>query len=329
MSVARFPATRRAVLALLPMMLATAPAFAQSYPSKPITIVQGFPAGSGVDIVARVIQAPLEKALGGTIVFDYKTGAGGNVASEFVSKAAPDGYTLLLGTAGTHGINAALYKRLKFDVEKDFTAIAPVVDVPNVLTVNPKAVDAKDVKDFIAKIKAAPGKFNFASTGNGTSTHLGFAQFNAAAGLDMVHVPYKGSPEAIQRMLNGEVCCLFAQLQTVMGQHKAGTLRLLGLSTPNRVPIVPDVPTIGEAALPGFSSVTWYGLFGPKGLDAAIVTKVNAAVKAALADKAVVDKMASLGNALRYETVEQFRATVKKDRATWAEVVKKSGASID
>lgn len=302
---------------------------AQSWPAKPVTIVQGFPAGSGVDIVARVVQGPLEKALGTTIVFDYKTGAGGNVASEHVAKAPADGYTLLLGTAGTHGINAALYKKLKFDVEADFTAIAPLVDVPNVLTINPKAVDAKDAKDFIAKVKAQPGKLNFASTGNGTSTHLGFAQFNAAAGLDMVHVPYKGSPEAIQRMLNGEVCCLFAQLQTVMGQHKAGTLRLLGVSTPARVPILPEVPTLAEAALPGFASVTWYGLFGPKGLDPAIVAKLNAAIKAALEDKAVADRMASLGNAIRYETVDTFRATVKKDRAQWAEVVKKSGASID
>jgi tripartite-type tricarboxylate transporter receptor subunit TctC len=276
-----------------------------------------------------VIQAPLEKALGTTIVFDYKTGAGGNVASEFVAKAPADGYTFVFGTAGTHGINAALYKRLSFEVEADFTPIGPVVDVPNVLTVNPKAVDAKDVKDFIAKIKAAPGKYNFASTGNGTSTHLGFAQFNAAAGLDMVHIPYKGSPEAIQRMLNGEVCCLFAQLQTVMGQHRAGTLRLLGLSTPNRVAIVPDVPTVAEVAMPGFASVTWYGMFGPKGLDPAIAAKFNAALKTVLADSAVVDKMASLGNGIRYETVDEFKATVKKDRATWAEVVKRSGASVD
>jgi tripartite-type tricarboxylate transporter receptor subunit TctC len=329
MSVVRFPSLGGVGFAVLAAVAVCGPAAAQSWPSKPVTIVQGFPAGSGLDIVARVIQAPLEKALGTTIVFDYKTGAGGNVASEFVAKAPADGYTFVFGTAGTHGINAALYKRLSFDVEADFTPIGPVVDVPNVLTVNPKAVDAKDVKDFIAKIKAAPGKYNFASTGNGTSTHLGFAQFNAAAGLDMVHIPYKGSPEAIQRMLNGEVCCLFAQLQTVMGQHRAGTLRLLGLSTPNRVAIVPDVPTVAEVAMPGFASVTWYGMFGPKGLDPAIAAKFNAALKTVLADSAVVDKMASLGNGIRYETVDEFKATVKKDRATWAEVVKRSGASVD
>lgn len=305
------------------------PAVAQQWPAKPITVIQGFPAGSGVDIVARVMQAPLEKALGQPIVFDYKSGAGGNNASAFVAKAAPDGYTILLGTAGTHGINAALYKKIPFDVEADFTAIAPVVDVPNVLAVNPEALDARDLKDFIAKVKAQPGKLNYGSTGNGTSTHLGFAQLNTAAGLDMVHIPYKGSPEAIQNMIAKEICCMVAQVQTILGQWKAGKLRLLGVTTKERVGILADIPTLSEAGLPGFQSVTWYGLFGPKGLDAAITEKINAAVRGALADPAIKEKMAALGNALRSESVAQFRETVKKDRAAWAEVVRKSGASID
>jgi len=198
-----------------------------------------------------------------------------------------------------------------------------------VITVNPKVVDAKDVKEFIEIIKKQPGKQNYGSSGNGASTHLGFAQFNVAAGIDMVHIPYKGSPAAIQAMLNGETCCQFAQLQTVLGQHKAGTLRLLGMSTSKRVPLLPDIPTIAEAALPGFESVTWYGMLGPKGLDPAIVSKFNAAIKAVLEDKEVVAKLAGIGNAVRYETADQFRATIKKDRAQWAEVVKKSGATVD
>jgi tripartite-type tricarboxylate transporter receptor subunit TctC len=303
-------------------------AAAQAWPTKPVTIVQGFPAGSGIDIIARIIQGPLEKALGTTIVFDYKAGAGGNLASEFVAKAAPDGYTFVFGTAGTHGINATLYKKLNFDVEADFTPIAPVVDVPNVLTINPKIVDAKDVKEFIAIVKKQPGKLNYGSSGNGASTHLGFAQFNVAAGLEMVHIPYKGSPPAIQAMLNGETCCQFAQLQTVLGQHKAGTLRLLGVSTSKRVPLLPEVPAIGES-LPGFESVTWYGILGPKGIDPAIASKFNAAIKTVLEDKEIVAKLAGIGNAVRYETPEQFKATIKKDRAQWAEVVKKSGATVD
>ena len=228
-----------------------APAGAQQWPAKPITIVNGFPAGAGTDIVLRMFQESLEKDLGTQLVFEYKPGAGGNVGSEYVAKAQPDGYTLMIATAGTHGINAALYKKLPFDVEADFTAIAPLADVPNVLTVNPTVVDAKTVKDFIAAVKAAPGKLNYGSTGNGASTHLGFAQFNAAAGLDMVHVPYKGSPEAVQAMVTGETCCLFAQVQTVLGQWRAGKVRLLGVSTKSRVGILADVPTIDEAGIAG------------------------------------------------------------------------------
>ncbi|HWV81219.1 MAG TPA: tripartite tricarboxylate transporter substrate binding protein [Hyphomicrobiaceae bacterium] len=328
MSVSRLMTIGRALAAVAASALLCGTAAAQSWPSKPVTIVQGFPAGSGIDIVARIIQGPLEKALGTTIIYDYKAGAGGNLASEYVAKAAPDGYTYVFGTAGTHGINASLYKKLSFDVEADFTPVSPIVDVPNVLTVNPKIIDAKNVKEFIEILKKQPGKQNYGSSGNGASTHLGFAQFNVAAGIDLVHIPYKGSPPAIQAMLNGETCCQFAQLQTVLGQHKAGTLRLLGMSTSKRVPLLPDIPTIGET-LPGFESVTWYGILGPKGVDPAIVTKFNAAIKTVLQDKEIVDKLAGIGNAVRYETPDQFKATVKKDRAQWAEVVKKSGATID
>ncbi len=328
MPFSRLTSLGRVLAAIAASALLCGTAAAQSWPTKPVTIVQGFPAGSGIDIVARIIQGPLEKALGTTIVFDYKAGAGGNLASEYVAKAAPDGYTYVFGTAGTHGINASLYKKLSFDVETDFTPVSPIVDVPNVLTVNPKIIDAKDVKEFIEILKKQPGKQNYGSSGNGASTHLGFAQFNVAAGIDLVHIPYKGSPPAIQAMLNGETCCQFAQLQTVLGQHKAGTLRLLGMSTSKRVPLLPEIPTIGET-LPGFESVTWYGILGPKGVDAATVSKFNAAIKTVLADKEIVDKLAGIGNAVRYETPDQFKATIKKDRAQWAEVVKKSGATID
>jgi len=315
-------------LAGLLSLLAT-PAGAQPWPAKPITIVNGFPAGAGNDIVLRMYQEALEKDLGAALVFEYKPGAGGNVASEYVSKAAPDGYTLVIGTAGTHGINAALYKNLPFDVETDFTPLAPLCDVPNVLSVNPDILDAKSVKEFIEKVKAAPGKFNYGSTGNGASTHLGFAQFNAVAGLQMEHVPYKGSPQSIQAMVTGEVCCSFAQPQTVLGQWRAGKVRLLGASTKSRIGIFPDVPTIDEAALPGFENVTWYGLIAPKGLDAKIAERINAAVRKAQENPALRDKLAGIGTAARSETLEQFRATVKADRVKWAEIVKASGAKID
>jgi tripartite-type tricarboxylate transporter receptor subunit TctC len=308
---------------------AQAQAQAQEWPSRPITITMGFPPGSGTDVVARTLQPLLDKTLGQRIVIDYKAGAGGNVASDVVANAKPDGYSFLMGTAGTHGINAALYKKLSFDVESDFTPISTLVDVSNVLAINPKAIDARDVKDFIAKVKAAPGKYNYASTGNGAGTHLAFAEFNAKAGLDMVHVPYKGSPEAVQSVLNGDTCCIFAQVQIAMPQASAGKMKLLGVSTRKRVPAIPDVPTIDEAGLAGFESYTWFGIFGPKGLDPAIALKMNLAIKAALADPEVQKKLADLGNTPRYETLDEFKATVKRDRAKWSEVVKSVGATIE
>ncbi len=323
----------RRMLGALALFLTATSAGAQAqtsdWPSKPITILMGFPAGSGVDVIARMLQPSLEQSLGQRLVIDYKPGAGGNVASEAVAHAKPDGYTFLLGTAATHGVNAALYPRLSFDVEADFTPVSTLVDVSNVLTINPAVIDATSVKDFIAKVKAAPGKFNYASTGNGTGTHLAFAEFNYKAGLDMVHVPYKGGPDAIQAVLKGDVCCIFNQVQTVLQHAKAGKVRLLGVTTKKRVAAIPDVPTIDEAGVPGYESYTWFAIFGPKGVEAAIAQKMNLAIKTALADPETQKKLADLGNTPRYETLDQFKATVKADRAKWAEVVKAVGAKIE
>ncbi len=319
----------KALLASLALFLSAASAVAQEWPTKPVTIYMGFPAGSGVDVVARLLQPSLEKTLGQRLVIDYKPGAGGNVASEVVFRAAPDGYTFLLGTSATHGVNATLYKRLPFDVEADFTPISALNDVSNVLMINPAVIDAVSVKDFIAKVKAAPGKYNYASTGNGTGTHLAFAEFVHKAQLDMVHVPYKGGPEAIQGVLNGDVCCIFNQVQTALPHYRAGKVRLLGVTTRKRVPAIAEVPTIDEAGVPGYESYTWFGIFGPKSLDPAIARKMNAAIKVALDDPETQKKLADLGNTPRYETLEQFKATVKADRAKWAEVVKAVGATID
>ncbi|MDB5812298.1 MAG: hypothetical protein JWN94_4420 [Betaproteobacteria bacterium] len=319
------------VLKLVAMWLiaASAAVYAQDWPSKPITLVMGFPAGSGVDVVGRTLQESIEKTLNTRIVTEYRAGAGGNIASDYVAKARADGYTLLLGTAATHGVNAALYRNLPFDVEADFTPIAPLVDVSNVLTINPDVIDVKTVKEFIDNVKANPGKYNYASTGNGTGTHLAFAEFNAKAGLTMVHVPYKGGPEAIQGVIKGDVCCIFNQVQTIIPHWRSGRVRLLGVSTKSRVNAVSEIPTIAEAGLPGFESYTWFGLFGPKGLDPQTANAVNAAVRKALETPAIRQKLIELGNAPRIETVEQFRATVRNDRARWAAVVKTTGATID
>ncbi len=299
---------------------------------KPITIVMTFPAGSGVDVVGRQIQEPLQKLLNTNVVIDYKAGAGGNIASELVAKAKPDGHTLVLATSGTHGINAALYKKLPFDVENDFTPVVPLVDVSNVLTVNPDVVNVKTLKEFVDLVKANPGKYNYASTGNGTGTHLAFAEFNTKAGLNLVHVPYKGGPEAMQAVLKGEVCCIMNQVQTVIAQYKANKVRLLGVTTPKRVPAVAEVPTISEsgvAGLAGFTSYIWFGLIGPKGMDAAVVNQINSAVRKILETPDIVQRLTGSGNSIRYETPEQFKATVKTDRVRWAEVVKAAGATID
>ena len=317
------------MIRLLLLALWPALAAAQTWPSHPITILMGFPAGSGVDVVARLLQEPMEKSLGAKIITDYRTGAGGNLASEAVARSKPDGYTLLLGTAATHGVNAALYKKLPFDVEADFTPIAPLVNVSNVLTINPSVIDVKTLREFIDTVKANPGKYNYASTGNGTGTHLAFAELTARAGLQMVHVPYKGGPEAIQSVIAGTTCCIMNQVQTVLPHWKAGKVRLLGVTTKNRVGAVSEIPTIAEAGVPGYESYTWFGLFGPKGLDAEVVRKVNKAVKDAIETPAVRDRLVQMGNTPRWETPEQFRETVKTDRAKWAEVVKLVGASID
>jgi tripartite-type tricarboxylate transporter receptor subunit TctC len=317
-------------LGAVALFLTAASAEAQEWPAaRPITIYMGFPAGSGVDVVGRLLQPSLEKTLGQRIVIDYKSGAGGNLASETVANAKPDGYTFLLGTAATHGVNAALYRRLPFDVEADFTPITTLADIPNVLAINPEVIDAKTVQDFIAKVKAAPGKYSFGSTGNGTGTHLAFAAFNRQAGLDMVHVPYKGGPDATNSLLKGETCCSFPLLQAMLQHAKAGKVRLLGVTTAKRVGAAPDLPTIAEQGMPGYESYIWFGIFAPKDLDPTIAAKMNAALKTAIEDPEINRKLVELGNTPRYETLEQFKATVKRDRAKWAEVVKASGATID
>ena len=200
----------RAVAAICTLAFAAsfAPVQAQDFPgTTPVTIVMTFPAGSGVDIVGRLLQDSMQKTLGTSLVYEYRPGAAGNVASEYVARARPDGHTILFGTAATHGVNAALYKKLPFDVESDFTPISPIVNVSNVLTINPAVIDEKSVKELIDLVRANPGKYNYASTGNGTGTHLAMAEFLAKTGLTVTHIPYKGGPDAVGSVVKGDVCC--------------------------------------------------------------------------------------------------------------------------
>ena len=291
-----------------------------------------FPAGSGVDVVARAVQDPLSRQLGQPVVIEYKPGAAGNIASEWVSRAKPDGYTLVFGTAATHGSNAALYKKLPFDVETDFVPVAPLLDVSNVLTINPAVIDVKSLKEFVETVRANPGKYNYASTGNGAGTHMAFAEFNSRLGLNMTHVPYKGGPEAITAVLKGETCCIMNQVQTVLSHYKADKVRLLGVTTLKRVSAVQEVPTIAESGLPGtqgFDSSIWFGLFAPKGTDARVVTRLNEALRAVLQTPEVRTKLESAGNSIRLETPEQFKNTVRANRQKWAEVVRAANITMD
>jgi len=326
--------SRRSLLLATALCAAATPAaFAQhDWPQQPVTLIMGFPAGSGVDVVARTIQEPLAKQLGRPVIIDYRSGAAGNIASEYVAHSKPDGYTLSFGTAATHGSNAALYKKLPFDVETDFVPVAPVLDVSNVLTINSSVIDVKTLKEFVDLVKANPGKYNYASTGNGAGTHMAFAEFNSRLGLDMVHVPYKGGPEAITSVVRGETCCIMNQVQTVLPHYKAGKVRLLGVTTAKPVAAVKEVPTIASSGVPGtkgFDSSIWFGIFAPKGTDPQIVDKLNAAVKAVLEQPEIREKFEAQGNTIRIESPAQFRKTVHENRVKWAEVAKAANISID
>ena len=300
-------------------------AAALDWPQQPVTIIMTFSAGSGVDVVARTVQEPLGQLLGQPVIIDNKPGAAGNIASEYVSRAKPDGYTLVFGTAATHGTNAALYPKLPFDVETDFVPVSPVVTVSNVLTINPEVIKVNNLKEFVAEIKANPGKYNFASTGNGTGTHMAFAELNWRLGLDMVHVPYKGGPDAITAVLRGETCCIMNQVQTVLPHVKSGKLKLLAGSTAERIAAVPDVPPVADSGLPGtkgFDSAIWFGIFAPKGTPTPIVAKFNAAVQQVLQQPQIRERLESTGNSLRLESPEQFKKTVHDNRKSQAEIVK-------
>jgi len=310
------------------------PATAQEpWPSRPITFMTGFPNGSGLDLYARRLAEPLSRVFGQPIVVDHKTGAGGNIASDALAKARPDGYLFLLGTAGTHAINATLYRRLPFDPMHDVTHIALLGDVPNVLLVNPqKHPEFTTCQDVIAAARARPGVLTYASTGNGASTHLAGVQFAVAAGLELVHVPYRGQPGAIQALLGGDVDLFFNQTGPSIGLIQQGAVRALGVTLHERVQAISDVPTVEEACgLPGFVSSTWYGMFAPPGLPADIQQRMNQEVAKVVGTPAfrqwLIESQGITPPADM--TPEGFRRTHEQDIARWAEIVRRSGASVD
>lgn len=324
---------RRLLLTLLlPAVAVATPAAAQdAWPVRPLTIMSGFPNGSGIDIYARLLAEPLARALDVPVVIDNRIGAGGNVASDLVAKSRPDGSIVLFGTAGTHAINASLYSRLPFDVVADFQPVTLLGDLPNVLLVNPeRTLDVRSCAGLIALARANPGKLNYASTGNGASTHLAGAQFAQAAGLELVHVPYRGGPFAMTALLAGEVQLFLHQVPPAMGPIAQGQVRALGVTTRQPVAAIPTVPTMEQACnLPGFESTTWYGLFFPARTPDALVRRLNQAVVGIIRDPEFSAKLVAQGVTPLTSTPEEMRQVQLADIAKWLEIVQRSGARAE
>jgi tripartite-type tricarboxylate transporter receptor subunit TctC len=292
---------------------------AQSYPNKSIRLIVPFPAGGATDILARAVSQKLSERLGQTVVVDNKPGAGGVLGSELAVKSVADGYTLLLATTSTHTIAPAVNPKLPYDAFNDFTPVAHVGNAPSIMLV-PNSSPAHTVKEWIAYAKARPGKLNYASSGNGTIVQLTAELFKSQAGLFVVHIPYKGTALAIPDLVSGKLDVMFDSLPSGMPHVRDGRLRALGVTTLKRSPLAPDLPPIAEV-LPGYESNTWFGLFGPKGLPADIVTKLNGAVNQTVADPDVKEKLARLGIEATGGSVAGFQGLLKTEYDKWRHII--------
>ncbi len=297
------------------------------YPSKPIRLVIPFPPGGGADAVARPLAPLMTESLGQPIVLDNRGGANGNIGAEIVAKAAPDGYTLLLANSSLT-ISGGLYRKLAFDPLADFSPISLVGVTPSLLATNP-SVPARTVKEFVDLAKARPGKMSYGSSGIGSTMHLGAALLQSMAGLDTVHVPYKGGGPAIADALSGQTDFIFVNPVAVLAQIQAGKLNALAVTSKKRLAILPDVPTFEESGYPGLLSSTFYGLLGPAGLPREVVLRLNAAVVAAVARKELSDHLVALGYEMESNTPERFAAFLRDDSAQWLRLIKLTGASAE
>jgi tripartite-type tricarboxylate transporter receptor subunit TctC len=304
-------------------------AFAQSdYPNKPIRLIVGFAAGGISDVLARAIVIPVSKQMGQAVVVENKPGAGTTIAGDFTVKSAPDGYTLWLQDITSHAINNTLYPKLPYDSMKDFTFIAMVASTPLMLVVHP-STPANNVKELIALLKASPGKYSYGSSGNGTIVHLASEMLKSAAGVDALHVPYKGSGPATAAILGGEVTFVFSTMPPALSSAKAGKLHALAVTTPKRSGAAPDVPTMIEAGLPGFEIVLYSGILGPKGMDRALVRRINAEFAKAVRAAEMQPVWQNIGAEPIVMTPEEFEAATAREIAKLAPVVKASGAKIE
>jgi tripartite-type tricarboxylate transporter receptor subunit TctC len=315
-------------IGVVPVLLAVAGgALAQPYPAKPIRVIAGFPPASGADITARVIGARLNEALGQQVVVDNRPGAGSNIAAELAAKSPPDGYTLFIGTVA-NAINATLYSKLTFDFARDFAPVALTTAAPNILVVHP-SVPARSVKELVALAKSRPGQLNFASAGTGTAPHLSGELFKAMAGVDMVHIPYKGSPPAVTDLLAGEVAAMFSPASSVVMHVKSGRLRALAVTTPARLPSLPELPTVAESGLRGYETLTWFGFVAPAKTPPAVVTRLNAEIAKVLSVPEVRGQFAAQGIETLGGTPEQFASYIRDEIAKWARAIKLAGAKAE
>ena len=300
---------------------------AQTYPTKPVRLIVPFPAGGATDIFARALSQKLGEKLGQSLVVENRPGAGGTIGSDAVAKAAPDGYTLVLATSSTHSIGPSLNARMPYDAVRDFSPIAHVGNAPSIMLV-PNSSPAHSVKEWIAYAKANPGKLNYASSGNGTIVQLTAELFKSQAGVFLVHIPYKGTALAMPDLISGKVDVIFDSLPTGLPHVRDGRLRALAVTTAKRTPLAPDLPAVAEV-LPGYDSNTWFGLFGPKGLPAEVLTKVNSAANQALVDPEVKDKLARLGIETVGSTPQQFADMVAADTAKWKKIITERKITAD
>ena len=330
--VAPTPLRRRAVamlgtVAVVSSMLMGRGVLAQpAYPTKPIRLIVPFAAGGTTSILARLLADRMSQSIGQPIVVDNRPGAGGNVGMDLVAKAEPDGYTILMGPIGL-AINPALYSKMPFDPLKDLAPIGLYGGVPNLLVVNP-SVPATNLAEFIAYAKSNPGKLNYASNGNGTSSHLAAEMLKSAAGLNIVHVPYKGGAPAMQDLIGGQVTMLFDQMPAVLPQVKSGRVRVLGVSSIKHSAAAPDIPPIADT-LPGFDMLVWFGLLAPQGTLSAIIGKLNGEMVKALNEPAFQAQLVGMGVTPMPGSPETFSRYLQSETTRWAKVVKDAGARID
>ena len=308
---------------------ASGPASAQTkYPTKPVRLVIPFSAGGGADIFARLIGRKLQDTLGQTFVSDNRAGASGIIGCEMVARSSPDGYTLLLGTTGTHATNPAVYAKLPYDPLKDFSPISLIGESPFVLLVNPN-LPVKSVKDLIAYAKQRPGQLTYGSAGIGSSSHLGFELFNLMAGVKGVHVPYKGLPLAMTDTISGQLTMTWNSISASAPFIREGRVRALGIGSAKRSALMPDIPTISEAGLAGYELGSWYGLLGPAGMPPALVRQLHGEIVKAIADPAVQQQFAGLGAEPVGSTPEAFRAVLQKDLVKWAKVAREANVKAE